>query len=828
MPAKDRSHERDKWRIGEWHAGPDQRCQSRVLQLLTILLALTAAGNVLLAEADGPWPSALAMVLFALQCVAVFWGAQLVEHAGLRRGDASGAAPTLIIVVVLSLGWYGAMALWSPANRTLEVLALLGLRNLLLTVALFSTWMRYQRLAVLLSFFVTLFSATISQSAPLVPGMVAFASLGAVWLYLAHWHDLRGQRLDSVLPVSRSRQFLIPAGWVLLVAGMLVFGRASTVGSLRGLLPSSGGDRWQHAAAKGGVFDGDALVAGTENIQSFAPIDDAPFLPDHQPSLYDVFNDTFDEPVVAKKTARSIPLPPELGAEIERRMAVSQQASRQFATLRQSRQADRRRVKNIESPALLYLAGETPLHLRLETYDLFDGIHWYGEPSGDHERIEMRFETIHQRPWLVLPNRLQTLPVFRGTRTHAVKLIHLRTDRVPSPLHVVGVHVDLLDQSPMFHGRYGGFVHIDRESIPSLVPIHFVWDVLDFRRIARHIRSIPSFRPEFVVVPDHPGMARTGDLAQEWTAGIPRGWRQIERVIERLRNHCEHDREARAPKDSEFPLEHFLFEARRGPDYQFATAAALMLRALDYPTRVVSGFYASPARYDVRLQHTPVLTEDAHFWTEVYLGAGVWVPLEPTPGYELLEPPATWLDRVYALIGSLGQFLLRNWPMGLLAFALGTLVFLVRYPILDRLQVGMWKVWPHRNRRRRVLSAFHILERRGRWVGLPRAPGVTPRRWLERAEQQVENFELAHFLVLADWAAFSPANTPDPPGDLTEICMSTLRHYSLPRLRSTSQSRGRPSPNNYLSPLSDDLTERCIHASEFRSKYRRAGTGFGA
>ena len=39
-------------------------------------------------------------------------------------------------------------------------------------------------------------------------------------------------------------------------------------------------------------------------------------------------------------------------------------------------------------------------------------------------------------------------------------------------------------------------------------------------------------------------------------------------------------------------VEYFLFESRRGPDYLFATSAAVLLRSLGYQTRVVSGLYA--------------------------------------------------------------------------------------------------------------------------------------------------------------------------------------------------------------------------------------------
>src|SRR5205085_1957064 len=76
----------------------------------------------------------------------------------------------------------------------------------------------------------------------------------------------------------------------------------------------------------------------------------------------------------------------------------------------------------------------------------------------------------------------------------------------------------------------------------------------------------------------------------------------------------------------------------RGPDYQFAGAAAVLLRVLGYPTRLVSGFYAAPGRYDPQTGHTPVVQDDLHFWAEVRLPPGDWLVVEPAPGYEVLGP----------------------------------------------------------------------------------------------------------------------------------------------------------------------------------------------
>ncbi|HYM49051.1 MAG TPA: transglutaminaseTgpA domain-containing protein [Candidatus Limnocylindrales bacterium] len=77
------------------------------------------------------------------------------------------------------------------------------------------------------------------------------------------------------------------------------------------------------------------------------------------------------------------------------------------------------------------------------------------------------------------------------------------------------------------------------------------------------------------------------------------------------------------------PLDNFLFKTHRGYCQDFATAMAVMLRTLDIPARLVSGFGLGP--YDDRTHRYQVNTTDAHTWVEVYFPGYGWIPFEPTP-----------------------------------------------------------------------------------------------------------------------------------------------------------------------------------------------------
>ena len=81
------------------------------------------------------------------------------------------------------------------------------------------------------------------------------------------------------------------------------------------------------------------------------------------------------------------------------------------------------------------------------------------------------------------------------------------------------------------------------------------------------------------------------------------------------------------PRDEDFVL-HFLTQSRQGYCVHFASAAAVMLRALDIPARYVSGYVAV-----VQGGRADVPDSAAHAWVEYYLDGFGWLPLEATPGF---------------------------------------------------------------------------------------------------------------------------------------------------------------------------------------------------
>jgi transglutaminase-like putative cysteine protease len=99
----------------------------------------------------------------------------------------------------------------------------------------------------------------------------------------------------------------------------------------------------------------------------------------------------------------------------------------------------------------------------------------------------------------------------------------------------------------------------------------------------------------------------------------------IERYL--MRNHT-YSLSTLPPPEGVGPIEDFLFYSRKGYCEHYATSMVLMLRALDIPSRIVTGFVGGePNEYG---GYMIVRQSDAHSWVEAAID-GVWRRYDPTP-----------------------------------------------------------------------------------------------------------------------------------------------------------------------------------------------------
>jgi transglutaminase-like putative cysteine protease len=138
-------------------------------------------------------------------------------------------------------------------------------------------------------------------------------------------------------------------------------------------------------------------------------------------------------------------------------------------------------------------------------------------------------------------------------------------------------------------------------------------------------------------------------LARQATEGEDSPTGRAQALLELMQGSYHYEQLPSGPM-GDAPLESFLLHRKRGHCELFATALAVLLRAVEVPSRVVNGFYGgdyNPVGGYWLLRHA-----DAHAWVEAWLPEQGWVSLDPTP-------PAT-TERI-GLASALGDHAATQW-----------------------------------------------------------------------------------------------------------------------------------------------------------------------
>lgn len=700
----------------------------------------------------------------------------------------------------------GVVRLAGGEGRMLEEVSLAGLRNLGLGLAVFSNRRGLARLAVLVGLFEVLAASGLGEGWLVVGLTAAFAVAGTAWLMGSYWEALPSRAREKGVLERRGKEAwrlgALGTGLALAVVGALALAvwqvPEEALAVLAGLVPSSGGSDQMDEEARGGVGDGPNEVEGRKDPKSVGFTQSELYLDTDKPSLYDAFNDMYGEPYKREKHEPAQAISSENVKEQKERPSENLKAGREFSTVRKAPRASKK-PDDRETDALMYVKGRVPAHLRLTSYEEYrDGV-WLEAPAG-----QMNAPLRPERPgspWLRV--EWPELPILAGGVTHTLKIGRLETSTVPSAGLLERFRVGSFREPRFFGWRQDQVMAVERRTIPAGTVVEtcsrtFRPAGLRGLMFEERPKLVPARRLESVQ--DGP----VAELARRWAqeSGKPRGWSQVEALIDRLRTHAAHDRCAVAPEGCPDALEHFLLVSRKGPDYMFATAAALMLRSLGYPTRVAGGLYADPSAYDVVTRQVRVGKEDVHLWVEVLTPSGVWVPLEPTPGYRLMSPALSPIDQIveWSRLGWAWCMRLK-WPMlGLLGLAM--VVVPMRRKLADEAGLLFWRsLAGRRSPREVILGAFRLIERRGNWAGRSRPAGWTPCRWYREMMQEAsdgEGEELATLLALVDWSLHAPANAQRaaadlPPGwsaaSVVEACDRTLKTWTVDRFKHPSKER---------------------------------------
>jgi transglutaminase-like putative cysteine protease len=713
----------------------------------------------------------------------LFWIGLQFSTACHRRIDA--------VFPAMVTAWTVAPIIFEVAGRQVgvgdapELVQLLCVQNAALIAAAYGHRWRCQQIATLLSAFLALFAIVIGSNRAVFVLAGLFGVMMLWWLMARYWERVRrtqaASQTDRCLPM-RSTVLGAVALIALLLLATLGTTRASTY-VLRGFMPSSGGNRWSDEFARSGVGDGDAMVAAEEDAMSFGPVESELFLESEMPSLYDIASDMYGEPPKPnKKSQRAIALTGVPMKEKEQRIAKTERSGREFSTVRRKVERERETLEDRDAAALLYLVGRVPLHLALERYDTFDGRQW--THSGPREQQpDICLNMTGGKPWMHV-KCVGMSPVYRGQVPHALKIINLKTARIPSPPHLTAVHIDKVDQIDFFGWTKDGALYMPvREHLPQLAVLHLRSQGVNLEPLRK--ADFSTHLPRSDVPGDRHDLI---SIAAQWTRGVPRGWRQVEAIVARLRSGFEVDRDATAPEDCQNVVAYFL-KAHRGPDYMFATTAAMLLRQLGYPTRLVTGFYARSDRYDHRAGQTAVLAEDVHVWAEVKIDGSTWIPIEPTPGYDPPRESLTWPQRLSQAWQVTRQWCATHaWSL-VAVLSAAVVLWATRVRWLDCIFTLLCRSAGCGSARRRVLWTMRLLEWRAWLAGHPRPPAITLSSWhgaLVDSLPSATSDCLKAALRSAEAVLYCPANSPTvdtPFGTPQGACSVVARNVGIADFR---------------------------------------------
>lgn len=716
-----------------------------------------------------------------------------------RPDDRRAAAIAVVFIVLLVICPFVAEAIsrshWNLGESP-EIVQMLALRNLMLGLTAAAIWPGVLRFCCALSLFVTLGALMFMSSWPGYLVIVGYGIVGIGWLIGANWERMQGRfaaqaKREVPLALGTSSASILVGAVILAIAA---FGGANSTSALGGWFYGSGGTGDSDPFAARGIGDGDQLVAAEDDAASFGAVESDLFLDSDLPSLYDMFNDMYGEPFKPKKqNERAIALSAEPETPKENKVAESRQSGREFSTIRRHSKRRPQELSNQNSNALIDVVGRVPLHLRLETFDQFDGRTWTRSSHAESSRspVFLAMGLIGEKPWLIL-SRATESPALCVAEHHVIKILNLQTNRFPTPVHLTGAHIDKLDQLSFYGWSKDDVLEMPvRDRIPPLQVIHLQSRSFDAEKLLQSTYPVATTRPMYLALDDLPQVDRIADLAKAWTRNVPAGYPQIEAIVAHLQSdEFALDASVEVPEDCDNAAEHFLLHSRRGPDYLFASSATLLLRSLGYPTRIATGLYAREDRYNLLTKQTSVMPDDVHFWAEVCLDGNTWITVEPTPGYETLPPHRTWNERARIAVARMGSWMLAHPILCTSVLLLLLLVVVFRRELADLLYTLVWAVCQSRSARDRVLATIWLLERRAALAGKGRPQHATLTSWyrpLARSALQQKSESLDALLRAATQLLYAPVEqipmSKSAAEKLDMICRQTVFSLTLRRLR---------------------------------------------
>ena len=300
------------------------------------------------------------------------------------------------------------------------------------------------------------------------------------------------------------------------------------------------------------------------------------------------------------------------------------------------------------------------------------------------------------------------------------------------------------------------------------------------RWISERYLQLPDTVPERVI-----------DLAKQLTTAADNPYDKA-LILENYLRKIPYNLDISAPPAYKDVADYFIYDLGEGYCDYYATAMAVMGRAVGLPTRFVMGY--ATGLYDHSQDRFVITAKDAHSWVEVYFNEIGWVEFEPTGGISaIIRPESVVFDQMIEdRISSTDPLPpVENWPSWLpwLPLILGGTVLLASLYLIWRLS-DTWRL----RRMPSDLTATELYRRlfiQAKQLKIAQTPNQTPhefnqnlndhissistyRRWQLhwRSQSSAIRAETQQLVDLYAQTVYSP-ETPDSYSTYKAICIWT-------------------------------------------------------
>jgi transglutaminase-like putative cysteine protease len=301
------------------------------------------------------------------------------------------------------------------------------------------------------------------------------------------------------------------------------------------------------------------------------------------------------------------------------------------------------------------------LRLRGTSFDRYDGRTWHRTPapirrvrrsSGQYPLVRWPDERLDRSMRLVLDHLDETV-VFVPEHTIALGI---------APRYINGSEVG---RHVAQHGS-DELRYADDDELGLVYTAYVSADPLE--------TSEPGLTREqlapFLQLPD--GHTRLIELARRLTANTTSDAQRVNVLLRYLQSGAYKYTLDQPDVGNSTPLDAFLFVTKRGHCEYFASALAIMARAVGIPSRNVTGFIGGT--YNSYGRYYAIKQGDAHSWVEVFLEGRGWVTADPTPSGALAARGSNLITTMRELIDAMRT----RWLTSVIAYDLRTQINTLR------------------------------------------------------------------------------------------------------------------------------------------------------